>query len=491
MSEVDASRLRLGVLVGVASGPLLFLLAALVPVPDTPLTARLAAGVVAWMAAWWLAEVVPLAVTALLPVVLFPACGILTASEVTAPYASHYVFLMMGGFFLAEAMRRHDLHRRIALMIVGAVGGGPARLVLGFMIAAAFLSMWLSNTATAAMLYPMALAVAGRVGQPRFTPALMLGTAYACNIGGIGTLVGTFPNVVFAGMLPRLVPGMEPPGFLDWMLLGVPLVVILIPLAWILLTRIAFPQARTGGEGAERVRAERRALGRWSTAETRTGIVFLLTALAWITRRGLDLGAVQVPGWAGLLGVEGWVHDSTVAMAATVVLFLVPAGRTAPQGAARLLDRESLHAIPWHILLLFGGGFALAAGFTASGLDQTLGRSLGGLSSVPLPLALAGVAVGVSFLTEVNSNTATTSTFLPLVAAAAPAVGLPAYPMMLAVTLSASCAFMLPTATPPNAIVFASGSLSLRRMAAVGVAMNLVAAFVISGVVWALVRLLS
>jgi sodium-dependent dicarboxylate transporter 2/3/5 len=491
MAEGVSTRFRAGAWVGVASGPLLFVVAALAPLPDIPLPARLAAGIVAWMAAWWLAEVVPLAVTALIPVVLFPSCGILTASEATTPYASHYVFLMMGGFFLAEAMRRHNLHRRIALLIVGAVGGGPSRLVLGFMIAAAFLSMWLSNTATAAMLYPMALAVAHRVGQPRFTPALMLGTAYACNIGGIGTLVGTFPNVVLAGMVPRLLPGVEPPGFLPWMLLGVPLVVLLIPLAWLLLTRIAFPQARTGGEGVERVQEERRALGAWSMAERRTGLIFALTALAWITRRGLDLGAVQFPGWAGLLGVESWVHDSTVAMAATVVLFLVPAGGSTTEGAARLLDRESLHAIPWHILLLFGGGFALAAGFTASGLDQALGRALGGLGSVPLPLALVAVAVGVSFLTEVNSNTATASTFLPLVAATAPAVGLPAYPMMLAVTLSASCAFMLPTATPPNAIVFASGSLTLRRMAAVGVAMNLVAALVIAAVVWVAAQLLT
>jgi sodium-dependent dicarboxylate transporter 2/3/5 len=396
---------------------------------------------------------------------------------------------MMGGFFLAEAMQRHHLHRRIALVIVAAVGGGPRRLVLGFMIAAALLSMWLSNTATAAMLYPMALAVAARVQTPGFTPALMLGTAYACNIGGMGTLVGTFPNVVFAGMVSRLLPGAEPPGFLSWMLLGCPLVAALIPLAWLLLTRLAFPQPRTGGAGVERVYEERRALGAWSPAERRTGLIFALTAVAWITRRGFDLGAVHLPGWAEWLGVDTLVHDSTVAIAATVALFLIPAGESAASRARRLLDRESLHAIPWHILILFGGGFALATGFTASGLDQALGAAIGGLGTVPLPLALLAVAAGISFLTEVNSNTATASTFLPLVAATAGAIGLPPYPMMLAVTFSASCAFMLPTATPPNAIVFASGSLSLRRMASVGIVMNIVAAVVIALVVWIVARI--
>ncbi len=471
-------------LLGIVLGPALFALAAFIPWPGLDAPAARAAGIVAWMAIWWMAEVVPLAATAMLPLVLFPACGILNASAVAPPYANHFVFLMMGGFFLAEAMQSHGLHKRVALTIVSAVGGGPRRLVLGFMVAAAFLSMWLSNTATAAMLFPIALAVGGRINARGFTAALMLGTAYACNIGGMGTLVGTFPNVVLAGMLPDLIPGAQAPDFFAWMLMGVPLVVVLIPLGWLLLTMVAYPLPGQGGTGAEDIRAELRALGPMSSGERRTAAVFTLTALAWIGRRGLDLGqAGHIPGWAELLGLQDMVHDSTVAVAATVALFLIPAGNSIAKGS-RLLESDALRRIPWHILLLFGGGFALAHGFVASGLDQALGQGLAGMGVLPLPLVLYGVCLGVSLLTEVNSNTATATTLLPLVAAAAPALGIPTAPVLLAVTLSASCAFMLPTATAPNAIVFASGAFTLRRMASVGIFMNMLAALVIAMAAW-------
>jgi len=471
-------------LLGIALGPALFSLAAFLPWPGLDKPAAQAAGIVAWMAVWWMAEVVPLAVTAMLPLVLFPACGILEAAAVASPYANHYVFLMMGGFFLAEALQRHGLHKRMALSIVTTVGGGPRRLVLGFMIAAAFLSLWLSNTATAAMLFPIALAVGGRIHARGFTAALMLGTAYACNIGGMGTLVGTFPNIVLAGMLPDLIPGAQAPDFFAWMLLGIPLVVVLIPLGWLLLTVVAYPLPGRAETGVAEIRAELRALGPMSTGELRTAFVFTLTALAWIGRRGIDLGQMgHLPGWAELLGLQGMVHDSTVAVAATVALFLIPAGNSQTPGA-RLLESDALRRIPWHILLLFGGGFALARGFTASGLDQALGQGLAGMGALPLPLVLYGVCLGVSLLTEVNSNTATVTTLLPLAAAAAPALGIPTAPLLLAVTLSASCAFMLPTATPPNAIVFAAGAFTLRRMASIGIVMNLLAAVVIAIAVW-------
>jgi sodium-dependent dicarboxylate transporter 2/3/5 len=471
-------------LIGLIAGPALFAVAAGFTWPDMPAPAARALGIVAWMAIWWMTEVVPLAVTAMLPLVLFPACGILKASEVAPPYANHFVMLMMGGFFLAEAMQRHDLHRRMALGIVARVGGGPRRLVLGFMVAAAFLSMWLSNTATAAMLFPIGLAVAGRIKTPGFTAALMLAIAYACNIGGMGTLVGTFPNVVLAGMLPDLIPGAQAPDFLSWMLMGVPLVVLLVPLGWLLLTTFAYPLPRGGANGAEEIRSELRAMGAMSPAEKRTALVFLCTALAWIGRRGLDLGDLgRIPGWADLLGLGNMVHDSTVAVVATVALFLIPAGNPEHPGA-RLLESDALRRIPWHILVLFGGGFALAHGFAASGLDVALGQALTGMGGLPLPLALFGLCISVSLLTEVNSNTATATTLLPLVAAAAPALGIPPAPLLLAVTLSASCAFMLPTATAPNAIVFASGAFTLRRMAAVGLVMNILAALIIAAAAW-------
>ncbi|MFQ5767759.1 MAG: SLC13 family permease, partial [Acidobacteriota bacterium] len=418
---------------------------------------------------------------------LFPVCGILPAAQVAPPYANHFVFLMFGGFCLAEAMQRHGLHRRVALAIVAGVGGGPRRLVLGFMLAAACLSMWLSNTATAAMLYPIALAVADRTRLPNFSAALMLGTAYACNIGGMGTLVGTFPNLLFSGMVEDLVPGSQPPDFLGWMLMGVPLVLVLLPLGWWLLTYLAFPQAAGGGQALETVQAERRALGRMSPAESRTALVFSWTALLWICRRGLTLGSIKVPGWSQLLGLDGMVHDSTVAVAAAILLFLIPSGSTGPHGRERLLEPSSLKAIPWEILLLFGGGFALATGFSASSLDQALGHGLAGLGHVPMPLAFFVLALVVSMVTEFNSNTATATTLLPLVAAAAPSLGWPPLPLLLVTTLSASCAFMLPTATPPNAILFASGRFSLPEMVCAGVGMNLLAAAAIALLVWMVV----
>lgn len=484
MNEGHKNKFKPAQLIGLLAGPALFAVAAGFTWPDMPAPAARALGIVAWMAVWWMTEVVPLAVTAMLPLVLFPACGILKASEAAPPYANHFVMLMMGGFFLAEAMQRHDLHRRMALGIVAFVGGGPRRLVLGFMVAAAFLSMWLSNTATAAMLFPIGLAVAGRIKTPGFTAALMLATAYACNIGGMGTLVGTFPNVVLAGMLPDLIPGAQAPDFLAWMLMGVPLVAVLIPLGWILLTALAYPLPRGGVQGAREIGDELRTMGAMSKAEKRTAAVFVLTALAWIGRRGIDLGELgRIPGWAEMLGLNDLVHDSTVAVAATIVLFLIPAGEPG-EPRSRLLESDALRRIPWHILVLFGGGFALARGFSASGLDVALGQALTGMGGLPLPLALFGLALSVSLLTEVNSNTATATTLLPLVAAAAPALGIAPAPLLLAVTLSASCAFMLPTATAPNAIVFASGAFTLKRMAAVGLVMNLTAALVIAATAW-------
>lgn len=471
------------------TAPALFALSFAIPDTILPPHASRAAAAIAWMAVWWVTEVVPLPVTALLPLVLFPVAGILPAGDVAVAYANRFVFLMGGGFVLAEAMQQHGLHRRIALGIVARVGGGPRRLVLGFMIAAAFLSMWLSNTATAAMLYPIALAVSGRVAAPAFAPALMLGTAYACNIGGIGTLVGTFPNVVFAGMVPDLLPGSSPPDFLGWMLIGVPLVIVLIPMAWLVLTTWAYPQAGgPAGGGTAEIRDEIRRLPPISTAERRTAWVFAATALLWITRRGLHAGQLVLPGWTELVGLDGLVDDSTVAIAAALALFLIPAGRSAGTSRRRLLDARAFPAIPWPILLLFGGGFALAAGFTASGLGNVVAGALGGMPSVPLPLLLFIVALLISFLTEVNSNTATTTTFLPLVAAVAPALGAPVFPLLLAVTLSASCAFMLPTATPPNAIVFASGRLEMRSMARTGLVLNVLAAGVVATACWLVFR---
>jgi sodium-dependent dicarboxylate transporter 2/3/5 len=439
------------------------------------------------MAIWWITEAIPIPATALLPLALFPLLTISKAGVVARAYGDSNIFLFMGGFFLAMAMQRCNLHRRIALQIIHLIGTRPRRIVLGFMVATAFLSMWISNTATTMMVYPIALAVvlhfdldAGRGNN--FKTVLMLGIAYAASIGGLGTLVGTPPNIVFAAAVKSLYPEAPPVDFLRWMMVGLPVVVLFLPAVWLLLTRFVYRVGATEAAGGGEVIAEQLAqLGKPTTAERRTFVVFVATALAWIFRRDLQVGVFSLPGWSSLLGVGEWVNDATVAIVAALVLFVVPSGGDR-KGA--LLDWDWAVRIPWGILILFGGGIALAEAFKTSGLAEWIALHLHALQDVPILVLILSVCLMLTFLTEVTSNTATATIFMPVLAATATATGLHPFLLMIPATLSASCAFMLPVATPPNAIVFGSGHVAISDMARAGLILNLLGAVLITAVVY-------
>ncbi len=469
---------------GLWVGPGMAALVLLTPPPgDLSLDAWRTAAVALWMAVWWMTEAIAIPVTALLPLVLFPATGVLSMSDAAAPYANDLIFLFMGGFFLAAAMEHHGLHRRIALAIVAAVGTGPKRIVLGFMVATAFLSMWISNTATTAMMLPIGIAVAtlfgarptedeGRTGGGALGVSLMLGIAYASSIGGVATLIGTPPNAVFAAAATEML-GIQV-GFGRWMLVGVPVALVMLPLTWVLLVWVFHPPGDVRGDAAHLLAAERAGLGRRSRGETLVATVFVLTALAWILREPKVLGSVTIPGLATWLPE---VRDSTIAIAASLALFLLPVDLKRGRFA---LEWPQARRIPWGVLVLFGGGLSLARAFDRSGLAAWIGTGVEGLTAVPPMVIFLIIALLFVFLTEMTSNTATATMAMPIMVGAAMGLGQPALPFMATAALAASMAFMLPVATPPNAIVFGSGLLTIPQMVRAGFWLNLLSVVVVT-----------
>lgn len=454
--------------IGLILGPVLFLVMLSLPTPPgmTP-EAQQVAAVALLMTVWWISEAIPIPVTALLPLALFPALHAVPSATVSAAYANHLIFLFLGGFLIAMAMERWQLHRRIALHIVQRVGSGTNGILLGFMLATAFLSMWISNTATVMMMLPIGLAVVRQAEAQShwqgkvfpFGATLMLGIAYAGSIGGIATLIGTPPNAILAGVYEQTYGAHI--RFVDWMLFALPLSLLMLLVVWWYLARRAFPGAsRALPGGRELVVSELQALGPMTVQERRVLMVFVLVALAWISH-----GFIRLPALA-------LVTDSTIAILGGIALFLVPAGRGAD---GFLLDWPTAVRLPWDIILLFGGGFALASGFQQTGLTEWLGQQLSLLSGIGLLGMVLAVTALVIFLTEVTSNTATASLMLPLMGALAAAAELHPLSLMAPAALAASCAFMLPVATPPNAIVYSSRYVSIQTMAKTGFWVNLIA----------------
>ena len=415
----------------------------------------LTASVTLWCALWWIFEPVPIPFTSLLPLALFPLFGVLTPAQVGQSFGSPLILLLLGGFMLSTAMADSGAHRRIALYMVNIFGGGNARgLVLGFMAAAAVLSMWISNTATTLMLLPVALAVLEQTEEKMAIP-LLLGIAYAASIGGLGTPIGTPPNLIF--MQVHLDQFGHTPSFPEWMSWGLPVVVLFVPMAGLWLTRgvklaapVELPQS-----------------GAWRSFEKRVLIMFSLTALFWITR--------QAPfgGWSGWLNLPQ-ANDASVALIAVVMMAALPNGE-----GGRLLRWEAASKIPWGLLILFAGGIAIANAFVQSGLADIIAAELAGLVELPKWLLILSLCLAVTFLTEITSNTATASLLMPLLAATAVTTGINPMLLMVPAALSASCAFMLPVATAPNAIVFGSGKIRIKDMARAGFALNLLGALVI------------
>ena len=444
------------------------------------------AGLAAWMALWWLSAIIPLEATALLPIALLPVIGPRPIGEITAAYANPIIFLFLGGFFLAATLERWDLHKRFALATVRIAGTDAPRVLLAFMLAAAVLSMWISNTAAAVMMLPIASAVVdgvdhvreGDSGASRFPVALMLGIAYACSIGGVTTLIGTPPNAILAGAAREILD--IDIGFGQWMVLGGMVAVPMLLGCWVLLVRLFGVRGPLEGLD-EVVRREGAALGRLSPAEKYILAVFAATAFAWIFRAPKVIGDWRIPGLSD--AVPG-LTDAGIAIIAALLLFIIPLPRSRFKVA---LNWESAKRVPWGILLLFGGGLALAAAFAESGLTESIGAGLEQLRGAPMILILAATAAVFVFLTELTSNTATAALAMPLMAGVAQGLGLPALPLMAVAALSSSMAFMLPVATPPNAIVFGSGRIPTADMARAGIWLNLLAISLVTLIVglWA------
>ena len=443
-----------------------------------------AIGVTLIVGIWWVTEALPLGATALVPAALFPILGIATAKEIAPSYASSFILLLLGGFLLALAVERSGVHRRIALHVLLLIGTSPRRLVLGFAVATGALSMWISNTASTLIMMPIVLAIADRAnriggdGAKRFSLAVLLGTGYGASIGGMGTPIGTPPNVIAMGALENAFPDGPTLTFLDWALVAIPLVAVLIPIMWLLITRVVLRVPNTLDLGAEPViREELVALGAMRAIEKRSLMVFGLAAALWMTRSGFTFGdGLAIPGWAALLGLGKAPDDGTVAMFAAVVAFMLPSGEP---DESRLLPWSVAVKAPWDLVLLFGGGIALSKGFTATGLSTYLGGQLATLGDSAMIVFVGGSALAATFGTEIISNTALANISMPILAETAKNVGMDPRALLVPCALACSCAFMMPAATGPNAIVFGTGRVRIGEMVRVG--------FVVNWVAWAVI----
>ena len=459
------------------AGPAGYGAAILLAPPSLASDARHVLGITVWMVIWWVTEALPLAATSLLPLALFPMLGVASPQEAAAPYANQLIFLFLAGFLLAAALQAWNAHTRMAYGIVSRIGFGGRRVVLGIMLATAFLSMWISNTATAAMMYPIAIAIGGLLGQSNEADttrtALMLGVAYAASIGGMATLIGTPPNLIFSAFVAQETG--RTIGFSEFMAIGLPTAAVLLPLCWVLLVFVAFRHhASIPAQAAAAIERRRTALGVLRGGEAKTIVVFVLTALAWLFRAPKDFGAFRIPG---LSDITPGIGDATIGITGALVLFLI---HTTRDGHRRpLLTWDEARAIPWGVLLLFGGGLSLAAAMESTGLTNWLGQHMAILRALPTLLLLGGLALTVLAIGELASNTALAAMAMPLVASLAAGIGQPPLLLLLVTALAASTGFALPIATPPNAIVFGSGQVRVRDMVRAGLMLDVVAIVVV------------
>ena len=462
-------------IVGLLLGPLLFFLTLFFFTPEGLSTeARAVLAVTLWVATWWITEAIPIPVTSLLPIFLLPVTGALDSATVTASYGNDIIFLFLGGFFIATAMEKWNLHKRMALAIIAFIGTSTQRILLGFMTATAFLSMWVSNTAAVMMMIPMGLAITAQVASalkgrpeekelPKFEKALIFGIGYAGTIGGLGTLIGTPPNIILAAQVKELFD--VEISFAGWMLIAVPIVIILLISTWLYLGKFAFKMSIKGLPGGKEViQQERKALGKMIFEEKVVSGVFIFAAFMWITREFI---------WMGIMPD---LKDGMIAVLATALLFAIPTSR---KYGSRILDWNDSKEIPWGILLLFGGGLAIAAGFRQTGLSEWIGTQLTVLEGFHILIIITLSTLLVLVLTEITSNTATATMILPVLAALALALHIHPFALMVPAAMAANCAFMLPVGTPPNAIIFGTGKIRIIEMVRVGFFVNLFALLLI------------
>ncbi|MCB0738046.1 MAG: SLC13/DASS family transporter [Bacteroidetes bacterium] len=438
------------------------------------------AGVTVLMAALWITEAIPLGATSLLPIGLFPMLGIANVSDVTAQYGHHIIFLFLAGFILAYAMEKWKLHQRIAFKIIGVVGFSPSRILLGFMLASFVLSMWISNLATTILLLAPALAVIQEVNQKSkngsaFAIALLLGISYASSIGGTATPLGTAPNLIFMSLWEENFKDVKAIGFPEWMRFALPVSIILfIPIFWHLKRSFGLKDLEVS---ANDLKAKVKSLTKMTYEEIVVSAIFLALIALWLTRRDLDLGLVELQGWGDLFPYSDMIKDSTIGILLVNLLFFIPSKQNAEK---QIIEWGDVKKLPYEILLLFGGGFSLALGFKESGLDKVIASQLEPLATWPLWLIILGICLFVTFLTEITSNTATTQLLLPLLIIMANTTGVNPLYLMVPATLSASFAFMLPVATPPNAIVYSTEMIPMKTMMRTGLILNFIAALILT-----------
>ncbi|MFT4791016.1 MAG: sodium-dependent dicarboxylate transporter 2/3/5 [Arcticibacterium sp.] len=436
-----------------------------------------ALGVTLLMAIWWITECIPIYITAFVPIALFPILGILDADLTTKNYGNNYVLMLLGGFFLAKSIEISGLHKRIALFIINKIGTSRRKIMFSFMLATAFLSFWIANVAVVLLMLPIALAIADKEEEnkernPKFALALMLAIAYAASIGGTGSLIGTPPNMVFAGVFSKVFPDLQEIDFLEWMKIGVPIVIIVLPITWLYLIKYFKISGNFAGS-KEVIDEEISSIGKLSIIEKRVFGVFIFTALGWIFRKDIELNNFILKGWSSLLGVEEYVHDSTVAMISALLLFTIPSGQK-DSTDNRLLNWESASKIPWGVTMIVGGGYAIAESFNVTGLATFIASKLSFISEYPSIFVLVTVITFIIFITEINSNTATANIFLPVLAAMAIAAQMNPLLIMIPATFACSFSFMLPSGTGTNAVIFGSNRVTIPEMAKCGLGLNLI-----------------
>ncbi len=438
--------------------------------------------VAVWMALWWVLEAIPIAVTAILPFILFPFFGIMDTKDIAPLYMNQVIFLFIGGFIIAIAMEKWNLHKRIALRIIMSVGNNPGKILFSFMFASYFLSMWISNTATVMMMLPTTLAVVYEINSQtkstsKFSLALLLGIAYASSIGGTATLVGTPPNLIFLSNYIKAFPAGEAVNFTTWFLFGLPASLILLFVAYVMLKKMLIPNNHDAELDPTILKDEYRELGKINYEEKVVLGVFIATAVLWFTRADLEIGALLIPGWSNIMPNPGFYTDATVAIFMAIVLFLIPAKH--PKGKM-VMDTKALTKIPFGVILLFGGGFALAEGFVATGLSEWMANKLSVFAVFPPFVLVLCLATFMNFFTEFTSNTASSQIFLPVILVMSQTIGIDPLLVMIPVTFAASFAFMLPIATPANMIVFGSNMIKVKDMVRVGIWLNLAGSFIIT-----------
>jgi len=456
--------------------------------PDNPAIKNTLA-VAVLMALWWVAEIVPLAITSLLPIALFPMLGIMNGKAVSSTYFNHVIFLFIGGFLVALAIQKWGLHKRIAITILNVIGLSPGRILFGFMFATAFLSMWISNTATTMMMVPILLSIIlkleeinGKEKISHFAIGLLLATAYSASVGGIATLIGTPPNLSFARIFDMYFPNAPEISFVQWFIFALPITIVMFTILYIYLYKVFIKKSDNWKNIPKDVlKQDIKKLGAISYEEKIVGAVFFLMAVMWFFRSDIDIGFVHLKGWSNLFSNPKYINDGTVAIFASILLFLIPSNK---EKGKYIMDWKAAEDIPWEIILLFGGGFALASGFKESGLSMWFGEQLMFLKGVHPLILIFVIGLIVTFLTELTSNTATVETFLPILAGLA--ISIEANPLlfMLPATIAGSMAFMLPVATPPNAIIFGTRRVRIAQMVRTGLFLNIVGTLVLTLIVY-------